>query len=175
MALNMAEFARMWNQDGSVGKNARRWNRVRDRMGKAFPTYYSTPKDNFAREVTEAIRLLDKLKPGPFGPAYLGDDPGGPDYADVTEAELAPDMADLDEVVQESVALFEGMPNWNHPLMMPNVIPPANKAAIIAAMMTDVFGPNIIYIVLLLASLVNQSLSCEKWIQKIFSINIHFL
>lgn len=48
------------------------------------------------------------------------------------------------EAIDKSVDLFKGLPNWNHPLAMPNVIPPANIAAIAAAMMTEVFSPNII-------------------------------
>ncbi|MDD4446344.1 MAG: hypothetical protein PHN61_01555 [Methanothrix sp.] len=36
------------------------------------------------------------------------------------------------------------MSNWNHPLSMPNVIPPANIASMTAAMLTEIFSPNII-------------------------------
>ncbi|MEZ4439852.1 MAG: hypothetical protein R3B72_12225 [Polyangiaceae bacterium] len=48
-------------------------------------------------------------------------------------------MADLGQVLADLVGLFEGMPNWNHPLTMVNVVPPSNVAATVASMMTQVF------------------------------------
>ena len=67
-----------------------------------------------------------------------------PDYSGVTEARLGEEMMPVRDVLEEAAQLFIGMPAWNHPLVMPNVIPPANTAAIITAMMTNVFSPNII-------------------------------
>lgn len=115
-------------------------------MSSAFPAYHSEPCDEFASEVHAAIRKLDALKPPPDGPAYLGDSPQPPDYRKVTDARLAEKPQSLDQVVDQSVSLFlfDGLMNLAHPLTMPNVIPPANKAGIIAAMMTNVFIPNMI-------------------------------
>ncbi|MEQ9485370.1 pyridoxal phosphate-dependent decarboxylase family protein [Coleofasciculus sp. F4-SAH-05] len=145
-----SRFSAHWNKDGSVQPNAPRWAALRSDMRSAFPTYYSTETDPFADMVGEAIRYLNQLKPPqPTSspgetPGYLGDDPSGPHYGNVTEARLAENMASVVDVLQQAADLFKGMPNWNHPLVMPNVIPPANTAAIISAMMTNVFSPNII-------------------------------
>ncbi|MBH8563788.1 hypothetical protein I8748_16585 [Nostoc sp. CENA67] len=138
-------FSDLWRKDHSARDYAPRWAKLRSDMREAFPTYYSSDTgDAFARLVGLAIKELDKLKPPIDGPGYLGDDPSGPYYGDVTQAELAAGMEPVESVIEKSIALFNGMPNWNHPLIMPNVIPPANTAAILAAMMTNVFSPNII-------------------------------
>ncbi len=141
---------RLWKKDGSVEADAPRWANLRAQMRSAFPTYYSTgSSDPFADLVGQAISYLNRLKPPqstePGGnPGYLGNDPSGPHYGKVTEARLGENMASIADVLQDAADLFKGMPNWNHPLVMPNVIPPANTAAIISAMMTNVFSPNII-------------------------------
>ena len=141
---------RFWKKDGSVEADAPRWANLRAQMRSAFPTYYSTgSSDPFADLVGQAISYLNRLKPPqstePGGnPGYLGNDPSGPHYGKVTEARLGENMASIADVLQDAADLFKGMPNWNHPLVMPNVIPPANTAAIISAMMTNVFSPNII-------------------------------
>ncbi|MDJ0617799.1 MAG: pyridoxal-dependent decarboxylase [Calothrix sp. MO_192.B10] len=146
----VSKFAALWNKDGSVQASAPRWASLRAEMRSAFPTYYSTTSDPFADMVEEAIRYLNQLKPpqptsSPSEtPGYLGGDPSGPHYGNVTQARLGENMASIVDVLQQAADLFKGMPNWNHPLVMPNVIPPANTAAIISAMMTQVFSPNII-------------------------------
>ncbi len=143
--IGTKEFEAFWKDDGGIHESAPGWAKLRADMRKAFPTYYSTgPNDPLAIQVHTAIQKLDSLKPEENGPAYLGDDPSGPYYGNVTGAALAPKMETVDRVVEQSVQLFQGLPNWNHPLTMPNVIPPANIAAIISAMMTEVFSPNII-------------------------------
>ncbi len=135
--------SRVWRYDGSIEQDAPRWAKLRADMQPAFPTYYATDNDPFAELVGQAIRQLNQLKPEAIGHGYLGYDPNL-DYSQVADAELAPNMDNVENVIYQSIALFEGMPNWNHPRVMPNVIPPANTAAIIAAMMTNVFSPNII-------------------------------
>jgi len=143
--MKNSDFIKMWNEDGTVSDEASEWVKVRAEMVDAFPAYHKTPgADPFAIEVGNAINELSKLKPEVDGPAYLGNTPDGPFYKNVTKARLPAKRSTLEEVNLKSVALFDGMPNWNHPLTMPNVIPPANKAGIIAAMMTDLYGPNII-------------------------------
>lgn len=157
----MPSRSSLWNKDGSTKGDAPRWASLRANMREAFPTYYATDPDPFAKQVGDAIALLNKLKPSlpaedpnnpSSTPGYLiGDavigEPGNissPDYSGVTGVKLAEGMLSVEEVVQQTTELFIGMPTWNHPLVMPNVIPPANTAAIIAAMMTNVFSPNII-------------------------------
>ncbi|MBD2505363.1 pyridoxal phosphate-dependent decarboxylase family protein [Anabaena azotica] len=147
----VSKFASHWNKDGSVQASAPRWAALRSDMRNAFPTYYSTDSsDPFADMLHQAIRYLDQLKPpqpqlsASETPGYLGGDPSGPHYGNVTQTKLGDKMSSIADVLKQAADLFKGMPNWNHPLVMANVIPPANTAAIIAAMMTQVFSPNII-------------------------------
>jgi glutamate/tyrosine decarboxylase-like PLP-dependent enzyme len=143
--MKITDLFDMWKADGTVEAFAPEWIKVRSDMANAFPLYHRVKgTDPFAEDVGTAINMLSKLKPEPNGPAYLGDDPHGPYYGEVTGAKLPKKRSTLKDVTQKSVELFNGMPNWNHPLTMPNVIPPANKAGIIAAMMTDLYSPNII-------------------------------
>lgn len=141
----VSEFAGWWQDDGAVHTHAPAWAQVRADVQQAFPSpYSSTANDPLARLVGISIQLLDSLKPTAPGRAFLGNDPSTPDYSRATQATLPDKLQILDSVIVQSVELFQGMPQWNHPLTMPNVIPPANLAAIVAAMMTEVFSPNII-------------------------------
>lgn len=147
--MNTKEFEAIWQENGAINRNtAPNWALRRSEMIPAFPSPYRTPgEDPLAKEIERAITLLDNLKPEYPGPAFLGSgpsDPEGPLYEAAERAKLETNLAEVSEVVEKSVKLFEGLPNWNHPLTMPNVIPPANIAGIIAAMMTEVFSPNII-------------------------------
>ncbi|NIM13993.1 MAG: aspartate aminotransferase family protein [Candidatus Aminicenantes bacterium] len=146
-------FNQLWQKDGSVHKDAPRWAKSLAEIRKAFPSPFKESPDRLLEQVTKGIKKLDELKQEVGGPAFLGRpgsfNPKGPDYKKAREAQLPHhDLGNLDKILEEtinhSVDLFKGLPNWNHPLSMPNVIPPANIAAIIAAMMTEVFSPNII-------------------------------
>lgn len=140
----MGDAGEVFAENGRPKRAAPKWAKVRDSMKNHFPSYHYTPIDSFATEVHESIKLLNTLKPPKDGPAFLGSDPSGPDYREVTDAELPEEGKPLADVVDESVDLFNGMMNLAHPLCMPNVIPNANKAGIIGAMMADTFSPNII-------------------------------
>eukprot|EP00737_Agarophyton_chilense_P003059 gb/GEZJ01003546.1/.p1 GENE.gb/GEZJ01003546.1/~~gb/GEZJ01003546.1/.p1 ORF type:complete len:656 (-),score=91.93 gb/GEZJ01003546.1/:172-2139(-) len=134
----------MFRNNGKAGRKAPQWLKIRSSMRNSFPTYYETALDKFAIEMGESVRLLNTLKPTADGPPFIGDDPSVPDYSDVTEARMEENPMPLEDVVDECVELFNGMPHWSHPYTMPNVIPPANKASIIAATLTNIFSPNII-------------------------------
>jgi len=138
-------FEGFWSDAGHAHDHAPRWAKMRVDMRRAFPSYYSAAdEDPFAEMVEHAMRHLDALKPSRPGPGFIGDKPAVPDYSTATRAELPAEVSRVEDVISQSVELFQGMAQWNHPLTMPNVIPPANLAAIIAAMMTEVFSPNII-------------------------------
>lgn len=146
-------FNQLWEKDGSAHKDAPRWAKSLAEIRKAFPSPFKESPDRLLEQVTKGIKKLDELKQKPGGPAFLGQpgpfNPKGPDYKKAREAQLPHhDLGNLDKILEKtvnhSVDFFKGLPNWNHPLTMPNVIPPANIAAIIAAMMTEVFSPNII-------------------------------
>jgi L-2,4-diaminobutyrate decarboxylase len=99
---------------------------------------------------TLQTKLQERLFPaGSKGPAYLGDQRHTPDeleqqYRDGRLRKANLDVAEFEQVMDETLGLFQGMTNWNHPLTMPNVVPPPNLAASMAAMITNSFSPNII-------------------------------
>lgn len=127
-----------------VHSAAPKWARIRQSMTAAFPTYYEEATDTFAQDINYAITQLNILKPTIDGPAYLGETPGVPDYSGVTSVQMDEEFGNLNDVIDDAVDLFDGMPNWAHPQTMCNVIPPGNKAGIIGAMLANVFCPNII-------------------------------
>ena len=49
---------------------------------------------------------------------------------------------DFEEIAKELVPLFEGLPNWNNPETLLNVIPPANIPALATTLYTKMFNPN---------------------------------
>lgn len=148
--MDIKAFESFWNLDDTTSEKAPVWLKKRRDISKAFPSpYRANPSqpDPLALELAAAITKLDKLKPEKSGHGYLGEgstSPTGPNYKDCVNAKLAPNMETISNVVDDAIDMFKGMPIWNHPLIMPNVIPPANIAAIIAATMTEVFSPNII-------------------------------
>ncbi|MGB2867652.1 MAG: aspartate aminotransferase family protein [Bacteroidota bacterium] len=96
--------------------------------------------------IDDAIRELDKLKPEKAGgAAYLGTNPALTiDFENVKNSSLHPKMSTSGEVIKQVIMLFEGLPNWGHPLTMCNVNPQGNSAAIVAAILSEVFAPNIL-------------------------------
>lgn len=74
---------------------------------------------------------------------YLGD-PALPDYSECRNVSLKQQMTPLSEVITELVGFFNGMPNWNHPQTMCNVVPPSNTASIIGSTLSQIFSPNIL-------------------------------
>jgi len=121
------------------------WAKFHSEMLQSFPSPFRGEHDPLAEGIYEAIRGLDLLKPAPVnGPAFLGTDSSLEiDFATVKTARLAPAMASSTEVIQQVIKLFEGLPNWGHPLTMSNVMPQANTAAIVAAILTEIFSPDI--------------------------------
>ena len=121
------------------------WAKFRSEMLKSFPSPYRGVQDPLAERIYDAIRLLDKLKPEPLGPAFLGSDPALTiDFDTVKNSRLAPEMQSSSEVIKHLIHLFEGLPNWGHPLTMSNVNPQANTAAIVAAILAQIFAPDIL-------------------------------
>jgi glutamate/tyrosine decarboxylase-like PLP-dependent enzyme len=123
-----------------------RWAKYRSEMLQSFPSPYKGEKDSLANEVTQAIHLLDQLKPEKNGgSAFLGTDPKLViDFEHVKEAVLENGMQTSSEVIQKAIKMFEGLPNWGHPLTMNNVNPQGNTAAIVASILTEIFAPNIL-------------------------------
>jgi glutamate/tyrosine decarboxylase-like PLP-dependent enzyme len=122
------------------------WSKYRSEMLGSFPSPFKGEKDSLADEITKAIRTLDQLKPEKNGgAAFLGTDPKlFIDFEHVKDAVLANKMQTSSEVIQQAIKLFEGLPNWGHPLTMNNVNPQGNTAAIVTSILTEIFAPNIL-------------------------------
>jgi len=122
------------------------WAKFRSEMLKSFPSPYSGERDSLADGIDQAIRELDKLKPGNIGAAaFLGTNPALTiDFENVKNSSLNQKMSTTTEVIKQVIQLFEGLPNWGHPLTMCNVNPQGNTAAIVAAILTEIFAPNIL-------------------------------
>ncbi len=121
-----------------------KWAKFRSEMMRSFPSPYSDTNDPLATGIALAVREIDKLKPKKdIGPAFLGTNPALTiDFENVKDSKLKSETSSYEEVIQQVIHLFEGMPNWGHPLTMNNVNPQANTAAIVAAMLTEIFAPN---------------------------------
>ena len=122
------------------------WAKYRTEMLQSFPSPYSSEKDPLADGINLAIRELDRLKPKKEGAAaFLGTNPALTiDFENVKKSFLNQKMSTSAEVIKEVIKLFEGLPNWGHPLTMNNVTPQGNTAAIIAAILSEIFAPNIL-------------------------------
>ena len=116
-----------------------------------FPSPWKEEGDDqiFENTFQDAINQLNKLKhPRIYKEqkawqGYLGD-PDLPDYSNSNKVKLGEHMKPLQEVISELVGFFNGMPNWNHPQTMCNVVPPPNIASIIGSTLCNVFSPNIL-------------------------------
>ena len=103
----------------------------------------------FENTFFDAVSQLDKMKhPRMYEEqkawkGYLGD-PDLPDYSKCKDVKMGEKMQPLNEVIKDLVDFFNGMPNWNHPQTMCNVVPPPNTASIIGSTLTNIFSPNIL-------------------------------
>jgi L-2,4-diaminobutyrate decarboxylase len=114
-------------------------------MLAAFPSPFRSANDALASSVAQAVRWIDDLRPEPGGPAYLGKDSSLQiDFDKVKAVRIPQRMADASDVIRQVVGLYEGCPNWGHPLTMCNVIPQPNTVAIIAAMLAQIYSINIL-------------------------------
>jgi len=134
------------SNDNSSNQFAPKWAKFRTEMHKSFPSPYRGKKDSLAEGINQAIRELDKLKPEKKGgAAFLGTNSALTiDFENVKNSSLSLEMSSSENVIKQMIKLFEGMPNWGHPLTMCNVAPQGNTAAIVAAILTEIFAPNIL-------------------------------
>ena len=130
----------------STGELAPPWAKFRSEMLSSFPSPYRGGEDSLADGINAAIRELDRLKPlKADGAAFLGSNPALTiDFENVKNSSLDQKMQTSGEVIKQAIKLFEGLPNWGHPLTMCNVSPQGNTAAIVAAILTEIFAPNIL-------------------------------
>ncbi len=127
------------------------WRNKLKIIQSAFPSPWREIGDDkiFENNFLKAVGQLDKMKhPRIYQDqkawqGYLGD-PSLPDYSKCKDVTLNKNMSHLDNVIKELVCFFNGMPNWNHPQTMCNVVPPSNTASIIGSTLCQIFSPNII-------------------------------
>lgn len=132
-------------ENGVRNPDTPEWARQRCSLANAFPIHNGTTLHHFATEAYHTLSQLPAFKPRPDGAAYLGHPSSAPDYTSCMNATLQHHGHSLSDVMQDSIALFDGMHNLAHPLTMPNVIPPPNKAAILSSMMASTFGANLVH------------------------------
>ncbi len=122
------------------------WAKFRKQMLGSFPSPFKSDNDSLADGISLAIRELDKLKPeSDKGSAFLGTNSALTiDFENVKDSSLDPKMSTTGEVIKQVIKMFEGLPNWGHPLTMNNVNPQGNTAAIVAAVLSEIFAPNIL-------------------------------
>lgn len=127
-------------------QGAPQWAKFRKEMLKSFPSPYRGERDSLADGIDKAIRELDNLKPEKVGSAaFLGTSSALTiDFENVKDSLLHPKMQTSGNVIKQVIKLFEGLPNWGHPLTMNNVNPQGNTAAIVAAILSEVYAPNIL-------------------------------
>jgi glutamate/tyrosine decarboxylase-like PLP-dependent enzyme len=132
-------------------RNQPKWREISKTIQDAFPSPWKEAGEdqNFENIFHSAVSQLDEMKhPRMFREqkawqGYLGD-PILPNYSNCKNAKLNHKMTPLPKVIKELVNFFNGMPNWNHPQTMCNVVPPSNTASIIGSTLTQIFSPNIL-------------------------------
>ncbi|MFH1100732.1 MAG: cyclic nucleotide-binding domain-containing protein [Methanobacteriota archaeon] len=155
----MSKTTRSKKQDNKLQDNAptqsknisAKWRSHLKIIQSAFPSPWKEEGDDqiFENTFLQAVHELDTMKhPRMFQEqkawqGYLGD-PALPDYSTCKDVKLNEHMTPLPEVITELVNFFNGMPNWNHPQTMCNVVPPPNTASIIGSTLCQVFSPNIL-------------------------------
>ncbi len=133
------------------GINSAKWRNLIKEIQTAFPSPWKELGEDqiFENTFLNAVNQLDNLKhPRLYKEqkawqGYIGD-PTLPDYSKCKDVRLGYNMTPLDEVIKELVGFFNGMPNWNHPQTMCNVVPPPNIASIIGSTLCQIFSPNIL-------------------------------
>lgn len=131
--------------NGQVTENAPKWAKYRQVMTGEFPSPFRGADDPLAQAIQKAIEKIDNLRPEKGGPAYLGSSSKLTyEYPDVKAASIQDEPQDLDSVMDETIDMFQGMPNVASPLTMANVWPQPNTASIVASIFPLIFMPNII-------------------------------
>lgn len=131
--------------NGQVTESAPKWAKYRQLMTSEFPSPFRGPDDPLAQSILKAIEKIDNLRPEKGGPAYLGSSSQLTyDYPNVKAASIEAEPQALESVMDDTINLFQGMPNVASPLTMANVWPQPNTASIIASIFPLIFMPNII-------------------------------
>jgi glutamate/tyrosine decarboxylase-like PLP-dependent enzyme len=136
---------------GDTARFSAEWRNRMKTLQSAFPSPWKEEKKDkiFENTFLNAVALIDKMKHARVfqdqkaWQGYLGD-PVLPDYSKCKDVKLNENMESLEDVIEELVSYFDGMPNWNHPQTMWNVAPPPNTAAVIGTTLCSIFNPNLL-------------------------------
>ena len=135
----------IWKDNGQIKEIAPGWATYRQRLNEEFPAPFRGPSDALVENMSKAITLIDGLRPEEGGPAYLGENSAlAYTYPEAKNVAMNQKPEALDDVIADTVKLFEGMPNVASPLTMSNVWPQPNMASIIASTLPLIYMPNII-------------------------------
>ena len=66
------------------------------------------------------------------------------DYAEAREARMATDVSSVEQVIEELVAQFRGLPIWGHPRAQMNVVSCSSIASIIGVLLPAIYNPNLV-------------------------------
>jgi len=93
------------------------------------------------RFLSEYLHQIDMKKRGTMVGRYRG-----VDYRKVArEARFNKSMVAEEEVIKRIVALYEGVPLWEHPLVQTNVIPPPTAISVATAALTARYNENSVW------------------------------
>ncbi len=135
----------IWKDNSQIKENAPGWAVYRQRLNEEFPSPFRGTTDALVQNMSKALQAIDALRPEEGGPAYLGTNSALTyTYPEVKNKEINLKSQSLDDVIADTVNLFEGMPNVASPLTMSNVWPQPNMAGIIASTLPLIYMPNII-------------------------------
>ncbi len=144
-------FKSLHNESDTSTRLSEKWRILLKSIQTSFPSPWKEEGDDqiFENTFLNAVSQLNNMKhPRIYQEqkawqGYLGN-PALPDYSQCKNVQLEKHMKSLPEVIKELVNFFNGMPNWNHPQTMCNVVPPSNTASIIGSTLCQVFSPNIL-------------------------------
>ena len=66
------------------------------------------------------------------------------DYAEARQARMASDASSVEQVTEELVAQFRGLPIWGHPRAQMNVVSCSSIASIIGVLLLAIYNPNLV-------------------------------
>ena len=66
------------------------------------------------------------------------------DYAEARQARMASDASSVEQVTEELVAQFRGLPIWGHPRAQMNVVCCSSIASIIGVLLPAIYNPNLV-------------------------------
>ena len=108
-------------------------------IGNLFGSFDVRATDEVLKKMAsiEKLRSQAEARPNPYSLFSFN-------YFDYLNGKtMNEDGMNFDQIAEELVTLFQGLPNWNNPETLLNVIPPPNIPALAASMYTKMFNANI--------------------------------